>query len=320
MRDYRKERVGARRINNQGLWMEVIEYNSWDDIKVKFDDGVVVKALWRDFIKGFANNPNYPKGDSPKTERIGEENINNQGCKMKIVDYKNSNNITVQFDDNPNHLVNTQYMYFKEGKTHNPFAPTIYGVGILGDGSPSSKKEGAIKEYMAWKTMLERCYSPVRQEKCPTYKGCTVSDEFLYYPNFYNWLIGQENYMAWKNNPNFNVDKDIICKGNKIYSADKCCLVPNWINNAIKIGKRGDRLLGVRYDKKLDRYYAGCSNWYLGRRVALGGYETEYEAFLAYKEYKENLLKEIAEKEYKAGTISKECRDGLMRYQIEVTD
>jgi hypothetical protein len=132
--------------------------------------------------------------------------------------------------------------------------------------------------------------------------------------------LSQENYNAWKNNPNFNVDKDIICKGNKEYSPDKCCLVPNRINNLIKVSRRSKYLLGVHYDKTSKKYYAKCKDSNLNEYVSIGPFNTEYEAFLIYKQYKEAVIKQAAEREYANGMISRQCRDALMKYEIEITD
>ena len=47
--------------------------------------------------------------------RTGEENINNQGLKMKIINYKNAHDIDVQFEDGKirKHM---RYDHFKKGE------------------------------------------------------------------------------------------------------------------------------------------------------------------------------------------------------------
>lgn len=318
-RDYKTERNGTQIINHQGLRMTVKEYINVHNVKVEFDDGTIVKAQWRDFNRGYTSNPNYLRGDSPKIEREGEERINHQGCLMKIIKYISARKIIVQFDNDPTHIVTTTYRYFNTGVTHNPYIPTVYGVGILGNEKLCITNSEGKKIYDTWRQMIGRCYNPKYLEKYPTYRECKVSDEFLYYPNFYNWVKKQENYEKWKDNKNFNIDKDIIQKGNKVYSPETCCLVPNRINNLIKVSKRSKRLLGVRHKESEKKYYAVCKNLD-NKIVSLGSFETEYEAFLAYKKFKENIIKLAAEKEYENGMITKKCRDALMNYKIEETD
>lgn len=54
--------------------------------------------------------------------------------------------------------------------------------------------------------------------------------------------------------------------------------------------------------------------------VTIGIYTTVEEAFEAYKKYKEKLIKEIADIEYKKGTITKECKNAMYRYTVEIND
>jgi hypothetical protein len=57
------------------------------------------------------------------------------------------------------------------------------------------------------------------------------------------------------------LDKDILHKGNKIYSPEYCIFVTQDINKLfIKCNKsRGKHPIGVGYDKKLKKYYSGCA-------------------------------------------------------------
>jgi len=41
---------------------------------------------------------------------------------------------------------------------------------------------------------------------------------------------------------------------------------------------------------------------------------------MAYKEYKEKLIKQFAVKNYNLGYITKECYDAMMMYEVEITD
>ena len=69
---------------------------------------------------------------SKKTDRIGETNISNEGCVMKIVEYNNRFDITVEFQDEHKYRVHTQYGCFKNGVCKNPFFASVYGYGYLG--------------------------------------------------------------------------------------------------------------------------------------------------------------------------------------------
>lgn len=77
--------------------------------------------------------------------------------------------------------------------------------------------------YNRWKDMIYRCYSEVSQKGNPTYKACTVCDEWLLFSNFKKWMEKQD----WKGK---QIDKDIKVKGNKEYGPDTCLLVTLYDN------------------------------------------------------------------------------------------
>ena len=89
------DRTSETNINNQGLKMIIIAYRGANDIDVQFEDGTIVEnKQYNHFLKGIISYPNYYKKN-----RIGETNVNGQGIKMTIIDYRNNNDIDVQFED-----------------------------------------------------------------------------------------------------------------------------------------------------------------------------------------------------------------------------
>ena len=88
--------------------------------------------------------------------------------------------------------------------------------------------------------------------------------------------------------------KDLLIKSNKLYSENTCILLPKEVNLALSVKKsqRGQYLIGVRKSDK--KFLARCCTGTGERR--LGAYDTEIEAFNAYKQAKENYLKQLAEK------------------------
>ena len=90
----------------------------------------------------------------------------------------------------------------------------ISGVGIYSGRNPRFENNKPIREYYIWNAILRRCYSDVCHADNPTYIGCSVSDNFKNYDYFYDWFHKQVGFQ----NIGWQVDKDILSKGNKVYS------------------------------------------------------------------------------------------------------
>lgn len=259
---------------------------------------------------------------SKENERLGLIRTNNQGCNMKIVSYKNRHNIVIEFMDEYKTQINTRWQLFLEGKITNPYYPQIYNKGIPGNKYPTLNEEHKLcKEYSSWLNILTRCFDDKVKEKRPTYQDTTICDEWLLYENFYEWLHSQENFEQWVNLKKSAVDKDILFKGNKIYSPETCCLVPIEINNLFikSDAVRGDFPIGVILHQ--NKFVAECSHKINGKKKNyLSIHNTPEEAFYAYKNFKEKLIKRIAQEEYDKGNITKRCYNAIMNYQVEITD
>lgn len=255
-----------------------------------------------------------------KLDRIGEERLNNQGCLMKIVKYNDAHDIVVEFQDEYNTKVHTSYRWFLDGGVKNPYYPSVLGVGIIGTKYPRSINCKNVKEYEAWRSMLERCFNKKTKEKYPTYKDVTCCKEWLNFENFYEWLHSQKNFDKWLNNKNWCLDKDIIIKNNKIYSPDTCCLVPQNINKLF-VRKNLKREFPIGIKKENNKFSAKCQNPFIGKAEYICMKDTKEEAFyFGYKPYKEAIIKKIAKEEYDKGNITKQCYNAMMNYEVEITD
>lgn len=254
------------------------------------------------------------------TNRLGMEKLNNQNCLMKIIKYKNYNDIVVEFQDEYKGKTHTTYGSYLSGGVKNPYHPITYNVGMIGTKYPSKENGKDTKEYKTWTDMLRRCYDLKYKENHPTYQNVTCCKEWLLFENFYEWLHNQENFEKWYNGDKWMVDKDILIKRNKIYSPETCCLVPHNVNKLFikRDTVRGKYPIGVTKNAK--GYQAECSNQLTNKRECLGTYATSERAFKAYKVYKENLIKQVAEIEYVKGNIIKHCYEAMISYEVEITD
>ena len=251
-------------------------------------------------------------------ERLGETRINNQGEVMFIVEYVNSQDVTVQFK-RTGEVVKCAYGTFVKGKVKSHFSASVFGVGITGLEPTRDENGKMIDSYKCWKRMLQRCYSAKYQEKQPTYIGCCVSDDWIYYPNFKNWY--NENYYKIDNKTS-QLDKDVLIKGNKVYSPDTCVFVPNFINLLFtkRQKSRGELPIGVCYHKAGKKYVAQLRVFKDGKATLkyLGCFNTPNEAFEVYKQAKEDYIKEVAD-EYK-DRIPVKLYEAMYEYEVNIND
>lgn len=247
---------------------------------------------------------------------LNEERYNNQGCLMKIVEYNSNKSIIVEFQDEYKFKTNTSYKNFKEGIVRNKYFKCIFNIGCIGDSI--SKINGIHKNsYRMWYNMMFRCYNKKAQEKNKNYKPCYVCDEWLCYENFEKWY--NENYYEVDNEV-MSLDKDILIHNNIIYSPNTCLIIPQKINSIFIKAKstRGEYPIGVyKYEKYKKKKFIAYSNKN-NKRYFLGYYKTPEEAFQAYKEFKEDYIKEIAN-EYK-NRIPEKVYNALINYEVLYTD
>ena len=260
------------------------------------------------------------KSNSKKaaTERLGETRTMNCGEIAIIVEYTNNRNITVKFKKT-GEIVKTTYQNFKNGSVKSRIKPSVCGVGYLGNEKSIDGNGKIIKSYLVWNSMLRRCYDKKFKQNNPTYKDCSVCKEWLYYSNFKEWF--NENYYEI-DEEQMSLDKDILEKGNKIYSPETCVFVPQNINTLfIKCDKvRGEYPIGVYKPNNSNKYLAKCSIFYNGKtqQKYLGLYNTPEEAFNAYKQFKEKYIKQVAD-EYK-DKIPYELYKAMYNYKVEIKD
>ena len=232
---------------------------------------------------------------------------------FKIVKYNDSRNVEIQFI-NTGFETTVQLGDIRSGKVKDPYTPSVFGVGVAGTKYPNRVNGRKTKEYVLWCHMFERCYSDAYKKKYPTYEGCEVSENFKSYEYFYEWCHKQVGF-----NKEWHLDKDLLIKGNKVYSEDTCVFLPSEINSLLtkREALRGKHLIGVSWCKKANAFKASV-NKNKGKQEHLGYFKTELEAFNAYKTAKEAFVKEQANK-WKS-QIDDRAYEALMNYEVNIDD
>lgn len=189
-----------------------------------------------------------------------------------------------------------------------------YGVGICDIPFSTYSSDKVQRAYVLWSNIIARSCNDSVKYKHKTYKDCSVCSEWLLFSNFLKWFNDPTN--GYKEG--YAVDKDILIKGNKIYSPETCCFVPREINSLLTKSNatRGVYPIGV---SKRGKRFSARSNLY-GKTKKLGMFDTPEEAFQAYKQAKESHIKEMATQYFNEGKITEKVYNALMMYEVEITD
>jgi hypothetical protein len=248
-------------------------------------------------------------------DKTGEKHITSQGYKIEIIECNNSHDCTVKFEDD--FIINNlHYSNIKKGNIKNPYHPSVHGIGYLGEGVYKAHiGKTATKCYLKWNRMLQRCYDKKYQEKKPTYKEVSVCEEWHNFQNFAKWY--EDNYNP-ETMQGWHLDKDILVKRNKVYSPETCCFVPQEINALFlkSQNKRGTSPVGVFNTVRNNKYTIGIT--LPNGSKSTKSYDTAELAFEAYKNTKENYIKEVADK-WK-DQIDLRVYQAMYNYKVEITD
>jgi hypothetical protein len=212
---------------------------------------------------------------------------NTNSCgKLRILNYNDVTSVDIVFLDT-GYKTNVWLKSILEGSVKDKYKPTVEGVGYIGE--TSTRENGKPKrEYIIWRNLLRRCYNINQHVKQPTYAGCAVAEEFKSLEFFSIWCKKQKGF----ENTDWVLDKDLLLKGNKVYSPETCVFVPEETNGAlIKNDKcRGYLPIGVK-PRRAGTYQVAVSMG--GYMEYVGIFKTPEEAFIGYKKIKRVLFKRV---------------------------
>ncbi len=148
---------------------------------------------------------------------------------LVVVDYLGAKHVIVRFRETGFQTV-TRADHVRSGSVRDPLYPSVIGIGFVGVGKYTVRFKGKYtKAFQVWQGMIHRCYSEAQQKIQPTYKGCAVCHEWHNFQTFAKWYY--ENYPA--DGKSYQLDKDILVEGNKVYSPETCAFVSH-AENSVK--------------------------------------------------------------------------------------
>lgn len=141
------------------------------------------------------------------------------------------------------------------------------------------------------------------------YAGVGVSDEFKDPQAFCDWAVKQVGYGL-----GYQLDKDLLKPGNRVYCPEWCVFLPGRINTLIAdTGRRTEGLKGAYFDKRKGDWFSQLT--VNGKTRGLGRFKTEQEAHEVYCAHKEALVREYA-MQYR-DTIDPRAFSALMLWTVD---
>ena len=284
---------GVYKTNSCGL-LEVLDIDGHEKVTVRFVDtgyttDVNVGDLRQGKVRDWTGSLRESVGKVFPTANCGD---------VVVIEYINSKKVLVQFE------VTGHREWFtagciKSGAIMDRMSAGI-GGGFLGVGDYTFKTHK--KEHQHWRSMLERCSS--NEEKFSMYFDVTITDEWLDFQNFAAWCQTQKGFME----PGWQLDKDIMVCGSKVYSPSTCCFVPGRINGLVIRTADIQGTLPAKWNKWVFSYREA------GGHKVQKAFDTQSEGKYWYKENKERVVKEVAD-QYK-NILDSRVYEALYSWQV----
>lgn len=217
---------------------------------------------------------------------IGKLYTSNNSGQFEVLSRHPGSFLTIRFVDTQNTVFVRKGNALK-GNVRDAKRRNYYDIGYIGDTEENIKNS---RTFNVWQGMLSRCYAPSGNE---SYKDCEVCEEWQCYTTFKGWYENQQHHTLYQ------IDKDLLFRGNRTYSPETCVLLPKAINVALQGNRknRGAYPTGVYYKKRNKNFTAQIA---YGDSVPkhLGSFKTWQEAEVVYLRAKEGRIRAMAE-EYK---------------------
>lgn len=297
--------------NNYGD-VVVVEFVNATNVLVRFDDGTTIKTTMSSLSLGNLAHPT-------RSVRLGQEYVTNSGWKGVVTEYKDALNVLVKWQDGSESWHPSSHIL--SGSIKPLMQPSLEGIGYFGVGrfvpySYSSGEHAPEKIYAYWSRMINRCYNEkeMMKSKGKSYIDKFVRDDWHNFQSFVEWALTQPNWHFH----GFELDKDLLVKGNKVYSQDACCFLPQEVNSFLAERADGEYGKGVnRISPKTPNSKEGfIARCFVGdERKYLGFFSKPEEAFAAYKKCKEDYAKVLAEK--RRDQLTNAAYNALMSFTVE---
>jgi len=281
--------LGKRYQSLKGDWCTVVQYENCRKVGVVFDG--YTDVYWTR-TENLRSGDLYNK-DNPYNRKyfVGQRFYSKKWGVSYVEQLIDDSTALITFSGKHSCTIVAHLTNLAKGLTKNPMQPVVYGKGFMGIGEYDSSH----KAYNTWCSMIERCYAT--SERTPTYKGTSVSEEWL---NFQTFAKEYDELSEGVGFDDLQLDKDLFSgkKRGREYSKVNCCLLPHAINTALQteelLGKTTGYPHGVSFNKQTGKYRAQISKY--GRNTYVGQYNSVQDAKVAYLKEKSAYVLALADK------------------------
>lgn len=183
-----------------------------------------------------------------------------------------------------------------KGKSLEGVSNSLYGV----------KNE---RSYKVWSNMLLRTIDNPLKKNFPAYEECELCEEWKEYANFKVWYDNPANgYME-----GYDLDKDLLSNGKKVYSPETCCFIPKHLNFLLRNKQKHDGFPNGVY-KNGKGYQSRFT--YKGEKH-FKQHKTIEDAQKEYQQIKRATIKNEAMKLYSKHLITEKVYRALIKYSLE---
>ncbi len=235
---------------------------------------------------------------------VGDKFTTATGRDVVIIDSPEYSRSTLLWLDGTGYTRTVWNDEFRTGKLKSPYDKSVHGVGFLGEGPYQIHVGGEkTREFTIFSGMFERCYSSGAVINKPTYSDCYVRDDWHDFQAFAGWCNSQPEFKY----EGYNLDKDLLVQGNKIYGPETCTFIPARINQLINVARVSGSWSEIK--QKWGFQYRDENG-----KATTKHFKNREQGFEWYKTNKERTVKRVADEYEKV--IDKAAYEALYSWQV----
>jgi hypothetical protein len=204
-----------------------------------------------------------------------------------------------------------------KGDIKNPYQKSILGIAAFGNAYKYDLfKYGDKKRkylYDLYRDLIKRVYTPYNNAEVNAYKDGELDPRWDTYEKFLDWVFGDKtNNFQWF----YQLDKDLLKPGNKIYGPDTCIFLPQQLNKTLAFSKSVVNLCQGVSKTQSGKYRSRINSTLLKLSHQFRATMSEAQSFLIYASGKRYILNIYADIFFKEKLINQKIKDSIKKFII----